>query len=99
MHQQGALNSLLTTIPNRNYHADRGGHRQIDREQRIQLQRPLLSSVDRRGERANSTITTLLIHMLPWSNLYMYTLSINKYPKLPTSLNNGSILCVLIGAQ
>ena len=28
---------------------------QTDREQRIQLQRPLLSPVDRRGERANLT--------------------------------------------
>ena len=67
-HQQGALNSLLTTIPNRNYRANRSGlilqkkirkfaqnkqtSRQTDR-QRIQLQRPLLSPVDRRGERAN----------------------------------------------
>ena len=60
-HQQGALNFLLTTIPNRNYRADRGGViyystaveiRKFDenREQRIQLQRPLLSPVDRRGE-------------------------------------------------
>ena len=63
-HQQGALNSLLTTIPHRNYRANRSGlilqkknrkfaqNTQTDR-QRIQLQRPLLSPVDRRGEGAN----------------------------------------------
>ena len=72
VHQQGAMNSLLTTIANRNYRANRNGlilqkkirkfvenkqtnrqtSRQTDR-QRIQLQRPLISPVDRRGERAN----------------------------------------------
>ena len=69
-HQQGALNFLLTTIPNRNYSTDCGGlyystaveirkfdenrEQRTENRQRIQLQRPLLSPVDRRGERDNS---------------------------------------------
>ena len=67
-HQQVALNSILTTLPNRNFHrADREAlyytavelekMRRKENRQRteIQLQRPLLSPVDRRGERANVT--------------------------------------------
>ena len=75
MQQQGALNSILTNIANRNYRANRSGlvlqkkklenlqrtDKQTDKQtnkqtnrQRIQLQRPLLSPVDRRGERANT---------------------------------------------
>ena len=67
-YQQTALNSLLTTLPNRNfYHADHGSlilycsriwkkyeNRQTDREQTgNSITEATLIPVDRRGERAN----------------------------------------------
>ena len=94
VHQQGALNSLLTTIPNRNYRANRSGlilqkkirkfakNKQTDKQtntQRIQLQRPLLSPVDRGGERANNSssksfkflVFVLLIIKVIFSYIFM----------------------------
>ena len=66
-HQQEALDSLRTTIPNRNYHTNHSSlilqkknllenlartDKQTNR-QGILLQRPLISPMDRRDERAN----------------------------------------------
>ena len=72
VHQQGALNSLLTTISNRNYRANRSGlimqkkirkfakNKQTDKQTNKQTENSkpeaTLIPVDRRGERANNII-------------------------------------------
>ena len=90
VHKQGALNSLLTTIANRNYSANRSGlimqkkirkfaqnrhtHKHTNR-QRIQLQRPLLSPVDRRGERAN----TLSFRIFPRWKVFVWNPELSNF--------------------
>ena len=74
-HQQIALNYLLTTIPNRNLYCDglilyfsrirkmrrtENREQRTDREQIIQLQRPILSPMNCRVEQANTKLLCVL---------------------------------------